>query len=441
MDTSEDYLLNVGYLEREIRNHCSYSLVFSLENQDLNVNKVFEGEKQRKLQLIKRTNFSLDITPLILSSDHFLVKKEESMTILAGYPWFSDWGRDTLISLPGLTLVTKRFNIAREILRCLQKTCKNGIIPNTHNDKTGESAYNTVDASLWFIDRVYQYMKYTDDHEFLESVYPVLENIIDSYHKGTINDIYMDKDYLISHGPGLTWMDIKMGNHYPTPRSKKAVEIQGLWYHDLCVMDLFSNILNKSSDYGYLSEKVKSSFCDQYNKQYDVIDTRDDSCRPNKILLCSLDNIMIDLQLQREIIDDIQYHLMTVFGPRTVSKEHPQYKGYYFGNYPRDITYHNGMVWPWLLGPFITSFVKTKNHSEQSRKTAFELFLKPLYNIYGNQWDGSIHEIFDGNPIFEPRGCINQAWSVGEILRTYVEDILFHQPPYGKKYQLKKVIV
>jgi len=438
-ESSEDYIVNIGYLERDFTNHATYYLVFSLEDQAIDAQRIFNQEKQRKTHLLKHSTLPCEVVPLVLASDQFLVKKNNSTTILAGYHWFSDWGRDTLIALPGLTLVTKRFDIAKSILGTLKNTCHKGIIPNTHDDKTGEAAYNTVDASLWFIDRMYQYMKYTDDVEFLQSMYPTLVEIINSYRYGTLNNIHMDNDYLICHDPGLTWMDVKIEDYFPTPRSNKAVEIQALWYHDLCIMDMFSEMLGDTKDYNDLSKKVKASFLTQYEKQYDVIDTLDEACRPNKLFLCSLDHMMIDIRMQQDIVNDVKDRLLTVFGPRTVSKDHPQYKESYVGNYPRDITYHNGMVWPWLLGPFITAYTKTYNHSEQSRKQANDFFLKPMFEVYGEQWNGAIHEIFDGDPIFEPRGCINQAWSVAEPLRAYVEDILYKKPPFMKKYQLNEV--
>ena len=346
-----------------------------------------------------------------------------------------------MIALPGLTLVTNRYDQAKTILDDLKDTCHKGIIPNTYDDKTGEAAYNTVDASLWFIDRVYQYMKYTNDVDFLKKVYPTLVEIIDFYQQGTMNDIRMDDDHLICHGPGLTWMDVKMGDVYPTPRTKKAVEIQALWYHDLCVMSIFSEILGISHDYHNFSQKVKSSFLSQYQNQYDVIDQQDDSCRPNKLFLVSLDHMMIDLEMQEQIVSDVQTNLLTIFGPRTVSRNHSQYKGSYVGNYARDITYHNGMVWPWLLGPFITSFLKINNFSDESRKQAFQQFLKPMMEVYGDQWNGAIHEIFDGDPIYTPQGCINQAWSVAEPLRAYVEDILFKRPRFEQQFSLNEVRV
>jgi glycogen debranching enzyme len=204
-------------------------------------------------------------------------------------------------------------------------------------------------------------------------------------------------------------------------------------------MSIFADLLNKSNEYESIAENVKASFLSQYIEQYDVIDTKNVSCRPNKLFLVAVDHIMINNDIQSAIVSDVRDRLITIFGPRTLSKDHPNYKGFYIGNYPRDITYHNGMVWPWLLGPFISAYIKINHYSNISRKNAYNQFLKPLLHVYGNEWDGSIHEIFDGDPIFEPHGCINQAWSVAEILRAWVEDVLAKRPNYEKKYNLNKI--
>lgn len=438
-DASDDYVLNIGYIERQIIDPVTYYISFSLENHNNNLQYCYESEIDRRKNLIKQAQLPQEVANLVLSSDSFIVNKKDRKTILAGYHWFSDWGRDTLIALPGITLVSNRFQIAKDILLCLKENCFKGIIPNTHDDKTGEAAYNTVDASLWYIDRVYQYLKYTNDISFLEKVYPTLDEIISYYKNGTLHDIHMDDDYLISHGPGLTWMDVKLGDFYPTPRSKKAIEIQALWYHDLCIMSSFASKLRKPNPYASLAERVKQSFLTQYSDQFDVIDVKDESCRPNKIFLVSLDHVMIDAKTQEAIVSDIYNKLVTIFGLRTLSKDNIHYKGKYLGPYDRDLTYHNGMVWPWLLGSFITAYVKINNFDASVRKQAYDTFLRPMFHVFGDQWDGSIYEIFDGESPYEPRGCINQAWSVAEILRAWIEDIIGKKPPYAHEYFLDKI--
>jgi predicted glycogen debranching enzyme len=376
---------------------------------------------------------------LILNSDNFIVRKDNGKSIVAGYHWFGDWGRDTLISLPGLTLITKRFEDAKQILLTLSKHCKNGLIPNVFSDKNSEASYNNVDGSLWFIDRVYQYLKYTFDIEFLEHIWDTLKSIIEAYKIGTDYEIRMDEDYLISHGPGLTWMDVKIGNHYPTPRSKKAVEIQALWYNALKIMSKMSNIIGDDDNYFIFSEKVKQNFCRNYDKQYDVLDLKDQSSRPNKIFLVSLDNTMIELNLQRNIIKDINEKLLTIFGLRTLSKNDNKYIGNYIGYHNKDEAYHNGTVWPWLMGPFITSYIKVNGNELITRKYAYDNFIFPMIEVFGKIWDGSIYEIFDGDPPFIPRGCINQAWSVAEILRSWIEDIEQVRPKFENRLESPKI--
>jgi predicted glycogen debranching enzyme len=273
-------------------------------------------------------------------------------------------------------------------------------------------------------------MKYTDDQAFLEEIWDVLRSIIYEYKKGTDFGIHMDEDYLISHGEGLTWMDVKLGDYYPTPRAKKAVEIQALWYNALRIMSTFSNLLGVDDEYGDLAQHVSESFTNQYTQQYDVLDTKDASCRPNQIFLVSLDFSMINKSLQEKIVQTVEEKLLTPFGLRTLSPNDERYKGTYIGDYNKDLAYHNGTVWPWLLGPFITAFVKTHNHEAAWRAHAHTHFIQPMIDIYGDSWDGSIYEIFDGNPPFLPQGCITQAWSVAEILRAWVEDIERIKPEY-----------
>jgi predicted glycogen debranching enzyme len=277
---------------------------------------------------------------------------------------------------------------------------------------------------------VYQYLQYTNDIDLLKTVFPTLKSIIKNYRYGTSHGIHMDEDCLISHDPGLTWMDVKLGNYYSTPRAKKAVEIQALWYNALSIMDRFAIFLNEQNSYRSLAEKVKKNFRLVYDQQYDVIDTKDLSLRPNKIFLVSLPYSMISRNLQERIVEDIRQNLHTTFGLRTLAPSDQQYKGFYLGNYHRDIAYHNGVVWPWLLGPFITGFVKIHHHDKQWRKYAYNEFIEPLIHVYGNLWDGSIHEIFDGDFPYAPQGCISQAWSVAEILRSWIEEIEYVRPPF-----------
>jgi len=422
-----DNNVHVGRFKKDIKKSCDYYLVLTIEdNFKNNPVQIYANEIKRKKDLLLNADLPVKCNKLALSTDNFIVQKNNSKSVIAGYHWFGDWGRDTLLALPGLTLVTKRFDDAKQILLTLSKYCKNGLIPNASMDRNSQAVYNSVDASLWYIDRVYQYLKYTNDKAFLEKVWKTLQSIILGYIKGTDFGIKMDDDFLISHDPGLTWMDVKIDDYYPTPRARKAVEIQALWYNALKIMSNFAQLIGKNDKFIDLSEKVKDSFNYQFDDFYDIIDVKDTSFRPNQIFLVSLDFTMIDENLQKKIVNEIQKELVTIFGLRTLSPNDSNYKGTYIGDYNKDIAYHNGTVWPWLMGPFIKAFVKVKNQ----RKYAFDNFLKPMLDVFGEHWDGSIYEIFDGNPIYAPRGCITQAWSVAEILRSWVEDIEKISPEY-----------
>jgi predicted glycogen debranching enzyme len=434
-DTYIDHNLKIGTFEKKIKKKEEYFLICSIEDKEyVNIKDIYKNEINKRKQMFLKSGLNNSFKKLVLSSNNFIVKKGEGKSVIAGYHWFSDWGRDTLISLPGLTLVNSRFNIAKQILYELKKYCKNGLIPNVFIDKESEASYNSVDSSLWYIDRIFQYLKYTNDVNFLYEIWPILVEIIEYYRTGTDYNIHMDNDYLISHDPGLTWMDVKIGDFYPTPRNKKAVEIQALWYNALRIMSILSKKLGKNDIYYSLSEKMKNSFNIIYDNLYDVIDTQDLSIRPNQIFLVSLDFSPIEKELKSKIVNTIDNELVTIFGLRTLSYNDKNFKGIYLDDYNRDLAYHNGVVWPWLLGPFLKSFIKIKNNEKKWREFAYKKYLKPMLHIFGKNWDGSINEIYDGLPPFIPRGCITQAWSVAEILRTWVEDIENIKPIYEKNY-------
>jgi predicted glycogen debranching enzyme len=430
-DSWRDHNFHIGEFQVPLKQSAEYYLMFSVEDHPRDDPAyIYDQEMARKQRLLSQSMLPHACDKLVLASDTFLVTKGSGKSIVAGYHWFSDWGRDTFIALPGITLVTKRFEDARQILEGYGRFCKNGLIPNVFTERDSQPVYNTVDASLWFVDRVYQYLKYTNDVSCVERLWPTLQSIIERYKDGTDFGIHMDKDYLISHEPGLTWMDVKIGDSYITPRSRKAVEIQALWYNALRIMSTLSSLLDKESLYDELAHKVKESFRHQYVHPYDVIDTKDLSMRPNQVFLVSLDFSMIDKQMQRSIVEELQKSLVTIFGLRTLSPQDSRYKGSYLGNHHRDYAYHNGTVWPWLLGPFIKAYVTVHDHTAEQRKHAFHSFIQPMLDVYGDAWDGSIYEIFDGEPPFAPHGCISQAWSVAEILRTWVEDIENIRPRY-----------
>ena len=341
-DSWIDNSVHIGDFYKKIKTSSKYYLIFTLENNDYSdPSEIYLREIQRKKSLLKQACLPSKFEKLVLSTDNFVVKKGNKKSIIAGYHWFGDWGRDTLISLPGITLITKRFDDAKQMLLSLGEHCKNALIPNAFMDRNSKAVYNTVDASLWFVDRVHQYLKYTNDLNFLDEIWETLHSIIDGYKNGTEYNIHMDKDFLISHAEELTWMDVKIGDYIPTPRSKKAVEIQALWYNALRIMGNLANISNKDDAYSDLAEKVKESFNKQFDRQYDIIDTKDLSFRPNQIFLVSLDFSMINKGLQEKIVNDVQKKLLTIFGLRTLSPDDSRYKGTYLGNYTR------GETLPW----------------------------------------------------------------------------------------------
>ena len=430
-DSWRDHNFHVGEFQVPLKQSAEYYLMFTIEDEPRDdPSHIYDREMQRKQRLLTQAMLPRACDKLVLSADTFVVKKGSGKSIVAGYHWFSDWGRDTLIALPGITLVTKRFDDAKQILESYGQYCKNGLIPNVFAERDSQPVYNTVDASLWYVDRVYQYLKYTNDLRLVEKLWPIMQSIIERYKNGTDFGIHMDNDFLISHGEGLTWMDVKIDDSYITPRSKKAVEIQALWYNALRIMGTLSTFLGKNNEYSELAENVKDSFRHLYNHRYDVIDSKDLSMRPNQVFLVSLDFSMIDKQMQERIVAELQKSLVTIFGLRTLSPQDSRYKGTYLGNHHRDFAYHNGTVWPWLLGPFIKAYVKVHDKDPAQRQYAFQNFLQPMLDVYGDSWDGSIYEIFDGDPPYAPQGCITQAWSVAEILRTWVEDIENITPRY-----------
>jgi predicted glycogen debranching enzyme len=327
---------------------------------------------------------------LIRAARSFVVKRTNGNSVIAGYHWFSDWGRDTFISLPGLLLVTGRYNEARLILSTFAKYCKNGLIPNRFLDlgihATSGEEYNTVDGTLWYIYAVHQYLKYTNDFDFVNELYPILKSIMDAHINGTDFNIKMDEtDGLLSHGPQLTWMDARIDDWNVTPREGKAVEIQALWYNALQIMNILSRQFEDSTSlasYTALSNQVKNSFektfwNEQDNCLYDVVnkDEKDASIRPNQLFVISLDFSLLKYQKQKLILDKVWENLLTPFGLRSLSPEDPRYVPAYKGDrWKRDSSYHQGTVWGWLLGPFITSFVKLNKYKPQWRKFALKTF-------------------------------------------------------------------
>ena len=399
---------------------------------------VIKNEEKRQQSIVEGFNEDPFMKQLLLAADKFIVfrKSTNAKTIIAGYPWFTDWGRDTMIALPGLTLAARRYEDARDILYTFARYEKKGLLPNVFPDGEGNPAYNTVDAALWYFEAVYKYYKYSGDLTFIkENIFPVLVRIIDGYKKGTEFCINMDKDGLITAGnedTQLTWMDAKAGNWVVTPRHGKAVEINALWYNALRVISTFQELINGvDEEYGSLAEKAGKSFVEKFwnehsNCLYDVVNKqgKDDRIRPNQIIAVSLSFPVLEGSLAKYVVDAVHSELYTALGLRTLSPRDSQYRGIYSGDqYARDGAYHQGTVWAWILGQFITAYARVYRNDE-NLVNILEAFFLPFHDHLRDACIGSISEIFDGNEPLIPRGCFAQAWSVSEILRAYAENYL-----------------
>jgi predicted glycogen debranching enzyme len=385
---------------------------------------------------------------LVAATDSFIVKgfNAEQKSVIAGYYWFEAWGRDTFVSLPGLLLMTGRYEDAKKVFLSFKPYFKQGLIPNFIPESAGEPAYNSVDATLWFVNAVLQYLKYSGDFGFVqEHLWGMLKAIVENLVKGTMFNIHMDGDGLLAHGPQLTWMDAAVNGQPITPRSGKAVEIQALWYNALKAVELLARKFgetNEAEKCATLAEKARKSFADKFWDQekdclLDVVGEgwRDGSLRPNQVFAVSLDFTMLDNAKNENVVELLQRELSTPFGLRTLARSDPRYVGVYAGDRgSRDTAYHNGTVWPWLQGPFVTAFLKINGYMQFRREYAWGNFLSLLMTrqVY-EAGLGSLNEILDGEPPYLPRGCIAQAWSVAEPLRAYVEDIMMIRPKYERE--------
>jgi predicted glycogen debranching enzyme len=465
-----DDCFSLGNFEFQVdpRNQAQFSITAIAEETEEKANgllrelgrmDLFSQELKRRTDLLttfqkRYTDVKVDdwLKWLVLAADMFVVNRAstKSKSVIAGYHWFEDWGRDTLISLPGLTLITGRFDDARKILSTFKQYCNQGIVPNRFPDREGDKpVYNTVDASLWFFNAVQEYIKYTGDFEFIKNeLWNTLQSIIYHHEKGTLNNIHVDNDGLIAHGAQLTWMDATINNVPITGRAGKAVEIQALWYNALKTLQQLAKQFNQTSleqKYAEMAEKTKKSFLEKFwnpqkNCLFDVISDKekDSSLRPNQILAVSLSFSMLDQSKSEAIVSLVQDKLWCEYGLRTLSPGDPRYISKYIGDWAqRNRAYHNGTVWPWLLGPFVTAFLKVKKHVPESREFALQRFLLPFFQkTINHDGLGLINEIYDGGEPHPPRGCIAQAWSVAEPLRAFVEDVMFKRPPFEGKVDL-----
>jgi predicted glycogen debranching enzyme len=443
LNDSEDHL-HAGTFQVTLREGESFTFIAStkkpvpqknhgetaLKSRHAYEQKLLETWKTHHLNKFK--NSPTWIKQLVLAADQFIVERpspEEphGKTVIAGYPWFSDWGRDTMISLPGLTLATGRPEVARSILRTFAKHVDMGMLPNRFPDAGEIPEYNTVDATLWYFEAIRAYYSATEDDTLLEQLFPILADIIDWYCRGTRYNIHLDASdgllYAGENGTQLTWMDGKVDNWVVTPRIGKPIEINALWYNALRSMADFARHLGKPhQEYTAIADRTLVKFSRFWNPKtnycYDVLDTPDGddgSLRPNQLFAVSLRESPLSTIQQRSVVDICGSFLLTSYGLRSLSSEESNYQGNYAGNqYQRDGAYHQGTVWGWLLGTFVSAHFKVYNNPVEARQ-----FLEPMANHLCDRGVGNLSEIFDGDAPFTPRGCFAQAWTVGEVLRVW----------------------
>src|ERR1043165_4255268 len=428
LDFAED-LFNPCTLFFEMNSRTKVNIIASTAKHDAS-----QADAYRKAELERRsTNKNGLITLLSNAANQFIVARQEGETVVAGYHWFADWGRDTMIALPGLTLVNGRWDIAKDILAEFATHVDQGMLPNRFPDAGEAPEYNTVDATLWFFEAVRSFVQYTGDYEFVRtSLYSVLKDIVKWHVKGTRYRIHVDEDGLLFSGePGvqLTWMDAKVGDWVVTPRPGKPVEIQALWYNALRVMEHLAGRFNEPQEYGAMAEKARASFNKLFwNEQagclYDVVngEIRDAAIRPNQVIALSLTNTMVSKERAVSILGVIERELLTPRGLRTLSPSDPNYIGRYEGGpRSRDGAYHQGTVWPWLMGPYMTAYVEA--FGGEAGRTFAAMWLENFQQHLHEACLGQVSEIFDGDAPHAPRGCVAQAWSVAELLRAIVENL------------------
>ncbi len=409
-------------------------VIVSTEKQEIsNVENFENSEIERRENLVKDADAKDDFAKqLVLAADQFIVARGEGKTIIAGYPWFSDWGRDTMIALNGLTLATNRAEVAKSILLEFSQHISKGMIPNRFPDAGDEAEYNTVDATLWYFEAVRAFAEKTGDYEFIEqNLYGKLVEIIVWHLKGTRFNIHVDTDGLLyagEEGLQLTWMDAKYNDEVFTPRIGKPVEIQALWYNALCVMGNFAERFGDedgAAQYRSTAEIAKENFNKVFwNEEqeclFDVVKNgdKDASVRPNQIFAVSLPNTMLSIGKARKIVEKVETELLTPFGLRSLSPNDEKYRPIYVGSpYERDSAYHQGTVWGWLIGGFVDAYRKVhpNGHKTDAR---IEEILESFKSHLTEAGIGQISEIFDGNEPHKARGCFAQAWSVAEVLRV-----------------------
>jgi predicted glycogen debranching enzyme len=438
LDSVED-LFNPLTFQFELTKSRFATVIASTDAQDTTQSsRLRKSEIERRLRIGASAPVNDPLAQqLALAADQFLAKRGDGFTLMAGYPWFTDWGRDTMITLPGMMHLKNSAEWIKGILREFSHHVDRGMLPNRFPDAGEAPEFNTVDATLWFFEAAGAFLRRTGDEAFIrDELYGVLKNILEWHMHGTRYNIAMKEDGLLEAGqPGvqLTWMDAKIGGWVVTPRIGKPVEIQALWFNALKTMEEFAMRFadNESARlYRAKSSLAQSTFDrifwnDEAHCLFDVItnDGSDKSIRPNQLFAVSLHHAILSGERAEKVVEVVERELLTPYGLRTLSPRDPQYKGRYEGDpLQRDSAYHQGTVWPWLMGPYVTAFCKVRGDSHETRQQAREL-LKPLESQLREGCLGQIAEVYDGDDPQRPRGCFAQAWSVGEVLRVLCEDI------------------
>ena len=441
LDDLEDHL-HAGTFRAKLEPGQSVTLALSTDEwPDMNARTAQEALSQREQKLLEHwiaahPQAAMDspawVRQLVLAADQFVVARPladdpEACSVIAGYHWFGDWGRDTMIALPGLALATGRPDVARRILLTFARFVDRGMLPNVFPDAGQTPEYNTVDATLWFFQAVSDYFATTHDLPFLQQVYPTLADIIDAHVVGTRYNIHVDPDdgllYAGEPGVQLTWMDAKVGDWVVTPRIGKPVEVNALWYNALTNMARFApQVIRSSATYQRMAERALGSFQRFWNESrqacFDVIggpEGDDPALRPNQIFGVSLPESPLTPEQQKAVVDCCARHLLTSHGLRSLAAQEQSYTGHYGGSpRSRDAAYHMGTVWGWLLGPFVLAHLRVYRNPAVA-----QTFLESVGHQMRSHGLGTIAEIFDGDAPHTPRGCIAQAWSVAEILRAW----------------------
>ena len=431
-DSSED-LFQPFALNFDLTTEAATVIVSTEMRNYTDAAKFEKSEIARREKLIEIAGAKDDFTKqLVLAADQFIVKRGAGKTVIAGYPWFSDWGRDTMIALNGLTLATNRPEIAKQILLEFSQHVSEGMIPNRFPDIGETAEYNTVDATLWYFEAIRAYAEKTGDYEFVRrNLYDKLVGIILSHLKGTRYNIHVDTDGLLFAGGAetqLTWMDAKDGDTVFTPRTGKPVEIQALWYNALKIMADFANRFDDAKDsrkYDAMAELTKQNFNAVFWNEaeqclFDVVNngTRDGAVRPNQIFAVSLPHTMLSVGQAQKIVRKVEAELLTTVGLRSLAPDDANYCPIYTGSpFKRDSCYHQGTVWAWLVGGFVDAYRRVNPNGNQTETRVAEI-LSGYENHLREAGIGQISEIFDADAPFNPRGCFAQAWSVAEVLRV-----------------------